>query len=151
MPTSGSNVRGQDAPATAWAQDDLSQLNLSNTIYIPGTPEVGVTFTAPTSGRVILTVGGGARDNGGNGDRVFIVPQVFRGPSTGGTEHLAPSVVVRGYASVPATEYAHGSRTTLLQNLIPGETYYARIMFATAAGSGTADISCREISVTPTS
>ncbi|WP_062441233.1 hypothetical protein [Herbidospora daliensis] len=151
MPINGQNVRGQDAPATAWAQDDLSQLNLSNTSYATGTPEVGVTFTAPTSGRVILTVGGGCRDNGGNGDRVFIAPQVFRGPNSSGTEHLTPSVVVRGYASVPATEYAHGSRTSLLQNLIPGETYYARVMHATAAGAGTADISCREISVTPTS
>lgn len=149
MPTSGSVVRGQDAPATAWAQDDLSQLNLTNTIYIPGTPEVGVTFTAPSSGRVSITVGGGARDNGGNGDRVFVAPQVFRGPTSDGTEVLVPSVVVRGYGSVPATEYAHGSRTSLLQNLIPGETYYARVMFATALGSGTADISCREISVIP--
>ncbi len=150
MAADGTVVRGQDAPATAWAQDDLSQLNITSTAYIPGTPEVAVTFTAPTSGKVRITVGGGIRDNGGT-DRAYIVPQVFRGPASAGAEILAPSVTNRGYGSVPSSEYAHGSRTSLLTGLVPGETYYARVVFATAGGTGTADISCREISVSPTS
>lgn len=145
-------VTGRDLPPSATASDDTLQLNLSNTSYSAGTPEVGIVFTAPTSGRVRVTVGGGARDNSGtNNDRVFISPQIFLASSTG-DEIVAPSVVARGYSSAGAsTEFAHGSRTSLVTGLTPGETYYARAMYATSAGAGTADIAAREITVSPVS
>jgi hypothetical protein len=144
------NVTGVDLPPTAYASDDTLQLNLTTTTYVTGTPEVGVAFTAPTSGRVRVTVGGGCRDNGGSNDRVFLSPQIFQGPDASGSEIIVPSVVVRGYGSAGfSTEFAHGSRTSQVKDLIAGETYYARLMYTTSAGAGTADIAAREITVIP--
>lgn len=149
----GMLVTGVDFPSSMSASDDTLQLNLTNAAYAAGSPEVGGAFTAPTSGRIRITVGGGLRDNS-NVDRLFLSPQVFRGPNSSGTEVLAPSVTVRGVGSTGlGTDFHHESRASLLQGLIPGETYYARLMFVVSPGGGapnnTADISARDISVIP--
>ena len=150
MTTTGDYVRNPQP--TAQAADDTILANLTNTAYAPGTPEVGVFFVAPPSGRVRLTVGGGFRDNGGAPlDRIFLAPQLFR-ESSAGTEILTPSVTFRGYLSCIAnTEFQYGSRVSLLENLIPGQLYYLRAMYLTNPGTDpdTADIAARDIIVIP--
>jgi len=153
--TTGAIILGADTPPAASASDDTLNLNLGGLAYAPGTPEVGIAFMAPTSGRVRITIGGGLRDNA-NVDRLFLAPQVFRGPNSGGVEVLAPSVGVRGIATTAlGTDFVHTCRVSLLDGLIPGETYYARTMqFVSPGGgspNGTADISCRDITVIPVS
>lgn len=150
MTTSGAYVRNPQP--TAAVADDTFIGNLTNTSYAAGTPEVGVYFIAPPSGRVRLTLGGGFRDNGASAlDRIFLAPQLFREDSDG-TEVLAPSVTFRGYLSVAADfEMQYGSRVSMLEGLIPGQRYYLRAMFLTSGGTDpdTADIGARDIIVIP--
>lgn len=119
----GDIVKAVDFPPTVTTIDDTQVLNLTNTSYSPGNPEVGVYFTAPTSGRVVITVGGGLRDNSGD-NRVFMSPQVFEKNSSG-SEILAPSVTNRGFGSIgESSEFMYASRSSLLEGLTPGQTYY---------------------------
>lgn len=146
--TAGSVVYAADFPPSVYDSDDTSNLNISSTTYIAGTPEVGVVFTAPTTGRVELTIGGGLRDSSG-ANRVHLSPQVFLGTSAAGTEILAPTVVTRGVGSpAESVNYMYYSRTTLLEGLTPGASYYARTMHKVSGGA-TADIAARDISVAP--
>lgn len=137
---------------SSWFHDDTQNLNLSSTTYETGTPEVGVFFIAPASGRVRLTIGGGVRDNGGsNVDRVFISPQLFR-DSSAGEEVLAPSVTLRGFAGAAEnTEFQYGCRVSLLTGLVAGALYYVRTQHLTSAGTDpdAADINARDVIVVP--
>lgn len=148
--TSGDLVR--TLPPTAFVHDDTVLANLTNTSYEVGSPEVGVFFVAPPSGRVRLTIGGGFRDNGASAvDRVFLSPQLFR-DSSAGSEVLAPSVTLRGYLSVAAdTEFQYGCRVSLIEGMTPGQLYYLRTMHLTSGGTDpdTADIAARDIIVIP--
>lgn len=147
----GRIVSALDTPRTVWAFDDSLQLNLTSTDYVAGSPEVGVRFVAPSTGRVLLTVGGGCRDNT-NDNRVFLAPQVFQDDSSG-TEVLAPSVEQYGYSPPgTASAFMSGSRSSLLSGLTPGQVYYARVMMsAEIATSSSADVAMRDISVEPCS
>jgi hypothetical protein len=140
------------AQPTAYVNDDTILTELANTSYAPGTPEVGVYFIAPPSGRVRLTIGGGFRDNGGsNVDRVFLAPQLFL-DSSAGTEVLAPSVTIRGYlAARENTGFQYGSRISFIEDLTPGQLYYLRTMHLTNGGTDpdNADIAARDIIVIP--
>lgn len=147
---SGDLVR--TASPTAFVLDDTLIANLTNTSYAAGSPEVGVFFVAPPSGRVRLTIGGGFRDNGASAfDRVFLSPQLFM-DSSAGTEILAPSVTLRGYLSaLENTEFQYGSRVSFIEDLTPGQIYYIRTMHLTSAGTDpdTADIAARDLIVIP--
>lgn len=148
--TDGEIVLARDIPPAVMAQDNTILLQLTNTTYATGTPEVGTTFVAPTSGRVVIVVGGGARDNG-TGDRVFLSPQVFIGTDASLDEVLAPTVF-RGFGSDDGTtEFMYASRSSLLTGLTPGQVYYARAVHLTTPGTDpdTADINSREIIVSP--
>ncbi|MEU6781503.1 hypothetical protein ABZ912_20045 [Nonomuraea angiospora] len=139
-------------PPTAFFHDDTTQVDLTNTSYATGSPEVGVFFVAPPSGKIRLTIGGGFRDNGGsNQDRVFLSPQLFQ-DSSAGSEILAPSVTLRGYLSISAdNEFQYGCRVSLIEGLTPGQLYYCRTMQLTSGGTDpdTADIAARDIIVIP--
>lgn len=146
--TDGELVRGADFPTTVFAQEDTIQNGTASTAYVTGTPELGVYFMAPTSGRVLITVSGGARDTT-NDNRAFLSPQVFL-DSASGDEILAPSVESYGWANPGSnSDYVFGSRVSMLENLIPGRVYYARVMFSPEGAS--AQVNTREIMVEPTS
>lgn len=149
--TVGRDIRSADFPPTQSTTDDTIIAQISSTSYIPGTPEVGVYFVAPTSGRVRMTIGGGMRDGPTGGtDRVSISPEIFQDNSSG-TQILAPTID-RGYGSdESSTEFQYGSRVTMVENLSPGEVYYARVVYL-ASGPGTldsADIASRDIMIIP--
>lgn len=144
----GAPISSADFPPAVWASDTTSNNNQSSTTYIPGTPTVATTFTAPTSGAVLLTVGGAGSDNGGT-NAVNIAPEVRVG-SVAGAVVLAADVTTRGIGTPgEVANPIYRSRTTLLTGLTPGATYYARAMHRVSGGS-TADIPVREIMVTPT-
>lgn len=146
----GELVKALDYPPAVWAQDTTTITNPSNNSYTAGSPQVGVTFTAPTSGRVLLIVGGGVGQNAGN--RIFLSPEVRVGSASGAVV-LTPSVTNRGFSSDNvAVGFHYGSRESVLEGLTPGVVYYARVMYAVATSDGAgnnADISCREIGVVP--
>ena len=147
----GTTVKAGDTPPTVYSLDTTTISNISNTSYAAGSPEVGVTFVAPTTGRVLVTVGGGLRNNAANSDRVGLAPQIFETDSSG-TEILAPTVF-RGVASegiATAGDFAYRGRTTMVEDLTPGQQYYARVMYIKFGSAGsTPDISARDILVAP--
>lgn len=155
----GTRILAMDYPPAVQVFDATEIDNATiTTSYAAGSPEVGVTFMAPTTGRVSLTVGGGVRNNGANNDRVFIAPQVFLGTSSAGTEILAPTAPQYGISSgggYTTDGFQWHSRTSLIAGLVPGSTYYVRTMHTqvnnSGATSGTSDLSGRSIVVAPAS
>ncbi|WP_157520877.1 hypothetical protein [Herbidospora daliensis] len=146
----GARVKPADFPPARSVFDNTANNNITSTTYVAGSPEVGVTFVAPTSGRVLLTVGFAAKDSASN--RVHLAPQIFLGTSNAGTQFLAPDVVGRGVGSVGNTSNVnqHRSRTSLITGLTAGSTYYVRTMHKVSGGS-TADLEVRDIVVEPVS
>lgn len=137
---------------TAQAFDNTSNANLANTTYAAGTPEIGVTFVAPLSGSVIVTLGVGVRNNTSNADQVQIAPQIYLGTSSAGTLFLSPDVLQYGASSrggYANDDYQYLCRTSLVTGLTVGSTYYVRAMHKTVLGSITADIAARGITVAP--
>lgn len=154
----GTRILALDYPPAVQVFDGTTNANITSTAYTAGTPEVGVTFTAPTTGRVMLTTGGGVRNNAANNDRAFIAPQIFLGTSSSGTEILAPTAPQYGISS--GGGYANDdiqflSRTVLVAGLTPGATYYVRTMHAQVNNSGgtssTSDLTARSLVVAPAS
>lgn len=148
----GSKIRAADTPSTVYAQDTTLNANISNTAsYATGTPEVGVTFIAPTTGRVTISVGASMRNDAANADRAAVTVQVFQTNSSG-TEILAPTVF-RGVSTdgiASAGEYCTYGHTTLLEGLTPGQQYYARTMQIKFGTAGTTpDITMRDILIAP--
>lgn len=147
----GSKVNALDTPPTVFVQDTTANTNISDTTYVTGTPEVGVTFTAPTTGRVKLSVGASMENNAANADRVAVTVQVFETDSSG-LEVLAPTVFrgvcTDGIAAVSSfCTYGH---TTMLDGLTPGQQYYARCMqIKFGAAASTVDIAMRDLLVEP--
>lgn len=150
----GSPVSALDFPPTVAVTDNTSISNQNSMTYSQGSPEVGAQFVAPTTGRVVITVGAGVRNNAATSDRIFVTVQVFSGSNATGTQVLAPSVTFYGVASaVGATtaDFQYLSRSQLLDGLTPGQTYYARVMHACSAapGTGTVDLNSRTLMVQP--
>lgn len=147
----GTPVKALDFPPTVAVTDGTGLANLANTAYAAGSPEVGVSFVAPTTGRVIITVGAGVRNNVATGDRVFVAPQVLAGVDASGAEFLAPSVPYYGVSSATGattSDFQYLSRAQLLDGLTPGAAYYARVMHAVTGGS-TCDLAGRTLMVQP--
>jgi hypothetical protein len=155
----GTRILALDYPPAVTVYDATIIANATiTTTYAAGTPEVGVTFMAPTTGRVVLTTGGGVRNNAANNDRVFIAPQIYLGTSSAGTEILAPTAPQYGISSgggYTTDDYQWLSRTSLIAGLVPGSTYYVRTMHAqvnnSGATSGTSDLFGRSLVVAPAS
>lgn len=147
----GREVLALDYPPAVWAQSATAITNPSNSSYINGTPEVSVTFVAPTSGRVLLIVGGGL-GQGAGGDRIFLSAEV-RLTNAAGALVLSTGVTSRGFGSDSAAAAFHyGSRESVLEGLTPGAVHYAVVKYVVAtadAGASTQDIACREIIVAP--
>lgn len=145
----GATIAANDFPQTKGASDSTTQSGISSTTYVAGSPTVETTFVAPTSGRVLLSVGAGMRDDTST-NRVHVAPQI-RQDTSGGTIVFSADVSLRGVGSSGASAgYEYHSRTTLLTGLEPGRTYHAQVLHKVSGGT-TADIAVREIVLFPTS
>ena len=83
--SAGTRVKALDFPRAQQVYDLTSQLNLTNTSYAVGTPEVAVRFLAPSSGRVSVAVSAGVRNNtAANEDRVYVAFRVLSGDPNDG-------------------------------------------------------------------
>jgi hypothetical protein len=143
----GELVTAIDFPPSVYAYDDTRISDISSTSYISGTTIVSVYFLAPTSGRVLLTVGGGLQDSS-TANRVHLAP-VVREDDPSGNAVVSADVATRGIGSPEqCTSFMYLSRTTLLTGLTPGRTYYAHTAYKVSGGS-TGDIQSRDISVVP--
>lgn len=147
---SGSQVYGRDMPPSQYDQDWTTQANISSTSYITGTPEVGVNFTAPTSGRVLVAVGGGIRNNAAAAERGIITYILYENSSDGDVVTSASAysgVTSQGFAASQEFHYVGGFN--MEENLVPGRNYYAQVVHRCLLGNGTLDIASRDIAVIP--
>lgn len=146
----GSIIRTNDRPTSSmWAVSTTLISDITSTTPIAGSPVVDLTFTAPTSGRVKLTVGGGMRNNPASGHSVLMAPEVWLGTDATGTLVLSANAEERGVRSIKdATQFHYYSRRTLLEGLTAGATYYARVLHEVTGGT-TCDIAVRELGVVP--
>lgn len=145
----GQTIQEADFPPTVWDHDETDINNVTSTAFITGSPEVSVTFTAPTSGRVLVINGGGCRNNTG-ADQIFLDCEIRVGTS-GGTLVRSPSVVGEGTITCAdeSSSHEYKSRGFVQEGLTPGTVYYAVLQYRTASGGGTADVASRSIIVQP--
>ncbi|GIH27607.1 hypothetical protein Aph01nite_59170 [Acrocarpospora phusangensis] len=142
----GTTINALDFPPAVFNRDS-TDITVASTSYADGSPQVSTTFVAPTSGRVLLTVGGGLR---GDGTRRLHLSPVVKETNDSGTTILAPNVVTRGVGvQENATGYVYYSRTTLLEGLNPGQVYFAKTQHKSSAATGTAGFDSRDIYITP--
>ncbi len=145
----GSKIKAADFPPTVWSNDNTDFNNVTATTFQNGTPEVSVTFIAPTSGRVLVINGGGCRNNTG-ADQIFMDSEV-RVTNSGGAVVSAASVTGEGTISCADESIAHEykSRAYVVSGLTPGGQYFARLQYRSSTGAGTADVSARSLIVQP--
>lgn len=149
--SAGTRVKSLDFPRAQQVYDLTSQLNLTTTSYAVGTPEVAVRFQAPSSGRVLVTVSAGVRNNTtANEDRVFVSFRVLEGdPDDANLIQTEDAKLGLSNTAAGADDYTYSGHSSMVQGLTPGTWYYAQVRHRTTLGSGTADISFRKILVFP--
>lgn len=146
----GGDVYGVDFPPSQFDQDWTPISNITDTSYVAGTPEVAVSVTAPTSGRLFTCVGGGFRNNAATSEQVFITFQVFE-DSPSGALFLAASNSrgIRSCGIASSQEFQHHGNMDLVTGLEPGRSYYFQVVHKASSSAGTGDISSRNILVVP--
>ena len=145
----GDQITADFWPPSVQADDGTVISNITNTTWAPGSPEVGVAFTAPKTGRVGIAVCGGMRETSAT-NRVFMTYELFLGSDNTGVQVEAPAIA-RGISTsgntVASLDQAMGA-LEMYEGLTPGSTYYARIVYETEGGA-TNDITRRRIIVFP--
>lgn len=152
MPTlpPGSNVYGLDFPPTQYDQDRTDIINVTSTSFIAGSPEVAVTVTAPTSGKLFVCIGCGLRNNAATTESVFVSFQVFEDSSDGALYQAANRYQgVQSCGIAASQEYQYHGNMALVTGLEPGRSYYFQVVHMCQNGAGTGDISSRSIAVIP--
>lgn len=148
--SAGRRVKALDFPPAVSVNSDVSVLNISETSYTVGDPEIAVRFLAPSSGRVAVSVSAGVRNNSANDDRVFIAFRILEGDPADSdlfqTDDVRLGISNQGTQS---DNYQYGGHVTMVSGLEPGTYYYAQLRHRTVDGDGTADISGRRILVWP--
>lgn len=146
----GTRVRGNDTPATV-TDFQPAEFSFTNTVYGVGTvsgsyADCAVVFTAPTTGRVLIEVDGRlANDNSTSGTR--IAPVVRTGGVVGSGTEVESASIDNELLHV-GTASGRAGVATMLEGLVPGATYNARVEHRVGSSTGTA--SARRIIVTPT-
>lgn len=151
MIVAGASVYGRDFPPSVSDQDWTTFSNINSTTYTAGTPEVGVNFIAPTSGRVFIAIGAGIRNNSAaNADRGVVNYILYEDSSDGVVVAAANAnngVVSNGTAL--AEEFRYMGGFSMQEGLTPGKNYYAQVVHRSTIPSATVDITARDITVIP--
>ena len=146
----GGDVYGVDYPPSQYDQDWTPISNITTTTYIAGDPEVAVSVTAPTSGRLLVCMGCGIRNDAATAEAVYVTYQIFEDSPDGALFAAADpdrGVLSCGIASAQQFQY-HGNMD-LVTGLTPGRSYYFQTVYRSTLGNGTADIASRNILVIP--
>lgn len=146
----GSNVYGLDFPPSQFDQDWTLISNITDLDFTPGSPEVAVSVTAPSSGRVFVAVGCGLRNDAASDERLVVTYRFFEDGPDGAL--ASPPFEVKGVSScgiVGAQEFQYHGNQDLILDLEPGRQYYFQMVYMTINGFGTADIASHSILVIP--
>lgn len=107
----------------------------------------GVAFTAPSSGKVKITVGARVQNSSATSG-CLITPETRTGSTIGGGTVVEGASDINGYSHYGDT-FARGSASHLLTGLTPGSSYNTRILHR--ASANTATFALRELIVEPVS
>jgi hypothetical protein len=142
----GTTVLAADTPTARTQTDSTDELGFTSTTYIQGGTVVGVVFTAPTTGRVMVIWGVRLQSNTA-AVRAVASASVRNGSSIGaGT--LVDGATDQSAIESAAQARAQASRHRTVTGLTAGSTYNAVIEHkVSAAGNG--DIFDRDIAVIP--
>lgn len=148
MPTAGQRVKALDFTAAQTSSDATAHNNITTTAAA-GSPEVGVTFTAPTSGKVLISLSMRAFDNSA-ANAIYLDIEIYE-DNTSGTKIVSTGtwerrLTIQGDTS--STIVGNSSKVFIETGLTAGQVYYARTMHY-AAATGTADVEMRRIDAAP--
>lgn len=149
MPAAGQKIRALDFTPAVGATDSTAHLNLTTTPAV-GSPAVGVVFTAPTSGKIALTIGASFADSSGNNNCGILDFQLYLGTDATGTLVLSSSIINRLILQPGDTtdQSQEASRTSFVSGLTAGSSYYVRTLHSSFSGA-TIDIYARTVFVQP--
>lgn len=148
--TPGSQVYGRDFPPSQYDQEWTTIANITATTFTAGSPEVGVGYTAPTSGKAFVSIGAGIRNNAATNERAEVTYEVFEDTSDGLIFQAANADLgVKSCGIAQSQEYRYVGNMSLVTGLTPGRQYYFRVVHRSINGAGTADIASRSILVIP--
>lgn len=133
-------------PATVEDDEAANETNVSSTTFTAGATECSLTFTAPTSGQVLVTIHGALRADSGT-DHIILSFEV-REDGSAGTVVFAANDENAVSNNLSASLIVRGSTSKLVSGLTAGGTYYAQTMHRVTAGS-TGDVLHRRIIVQP--
>lgn len=149
MPFAGQRIKALDFTPAVGAESTVPHLNIGTTPVV-GSPEVGVVFTAPTSGKALVTIGASIGDDSGANTIGIIDYQLYLGTNASGTLVLGTGSLNRRCniaAGDTAGQTQEMSRTSLVTGLTPGASYYVRTMHYSY--TGTPDLFARQLAVQP--
>lgn len=151
MPTAGQRILAADFTDSASSEDSTAQSNITATsgALSAGSPTVSVTFTAPTSGKALVSIGMRCRDDGAASS--IVLDWELREDDVAGDVILATGSVDRRMEisiDSASSRTFNWTRDYLATGLTPGQVYYIRLMFY-ATPTGSADIIHRRLHVVP--
>lgn len=150
MPSAGQRILAADFQPTVGATDTTTLSNISTTLAV-GTPEVGVVFNAPTSGKALVTIGASFADDTGADNCGILDSKVFAGTNGSGTLVLNTGSLLRRLILQPGnitSQSQEASRTYLVTGLTAGSAYYVQLLHAAWAGA-TLDLYARQVIAQP--
>lgn len=141
----GTTILAQDTPRTMVVDQETDELNITSTAFIPGTAECSTTFTAPTTGRVLVHVY--LATTGDGTDQCTLSFEIYEGSSTAGT--LVRSAIDNNGVRAPnEIDVQRGGISAIVSQLTPGATHFIRTMHKVTGGT-TIDIFHRRLIVEP--
>lgn len=149
MPFAGQRILAQDFTPAQFASDGTDHLNITTTLTT-GSPVVSVTFTAPTSGKVMIIVGARVRDDGNQSTP--IIDWELREDDAAGAVVLSTGNEARRMEILTdnSTRTQNDTKSYIATGLTPGQVYYAQMYHAVGAGGGTtADVLFRQLAAVP--
>lgn len=146
----GGDIYGADYPPSQYDQDWTPINDITATTYTVGLPEVAVSVTAPTSGRVLVCMGCGIRNNAATAESAYVTYQIFEDSPSGALFSASnDDRGVRSCGIAQSQEFQYHGNDDLITGLSPGRSYYFQMTHKSALGNGTVDIASRNILVIP--
>lgn len=150
MPLAGQRIKALDFQPMVESSSTATLSNISTTPSV-GTPEVGVVFTAPTSGKALITIGASFADDSGANNCGVLDTKLFLGTNSSGTLILGTGDLRRRLILQPgdvANQSQEASRTFPVTGLTPGASYYVQLLHSAWAGA-TLDLFARQVIAQP--
>jgi hypothetical protein len=120
-------------------------VSTSSTTYVALSGDPGLAFTAPTSGRVIISIGGAL--TGSAADTFAMMGFQVRTGAVVGSGTIVYAVNNNDVVSNEGGDDMSASKVTLVSGLTAGGSYNVQVLYKMLSGSGTAFFARRDVIV----